>query len=214
MKSVSTKRATSANEQTVATDKDCASSFHTKEEQTTTLRTQKKHTLPGRAASAARASTRPKGLSEFKRLEGLVRNSGTEFFADQFETMWASVFTNEGYENVPADGERFVLFATQLYYSDTGEACSPSTIQNVSRVLRAEAVASGTRRDLSYRVTWEGGKILIDMGTRDGKAIEVTPDGWQIVHPEKSSFRRFTHMKPLPLPNRAAPSRIFFTSCL
>jgi hypothetical protein len=148
--------------------------------------------------------------SECQRLEEVLRDSGIEIFADQFGKMWASIPTNGGTENAPVPSERFMLHVIYLYYTAFREPCSRGVVRKVTDVLAGEAQCSGTKRHLSYRVTRDGKNILIDMGTRDRSAIEVSTEGWRLVQREKSPFKRFPHMKALPHPEKGGSLKELF----
>jgi hypothetical protein len=69
-------------------------------------------------------------------------------------------------------------------------------------VLRAMA-RKGPTYPLYTRIAPDGaGGALIDLANERWNCIRVTPKGWSIDEPSMPTFRRYSHMKPLPIPSR------------
>jgi hypothetical protein len=66
--------------------------------------------------------------------------------------------------------------------------------------LEATAVHDGKCRDVHLRVAAFEGRAIIDLGDDTGAAVEVTADGWSVIHDSPVRFRRPGAMRPLPRP--------------
>jgi len=152
------------------------------------------------AAESAGESADDKRPSKFKILVGLLEKIDVQFFPDQFGSPWACLQISDHHENVRIKSSRFVTFLIKLFYDATGEGCGRETIKQVQDLCAARALFGGQTRPLSYRSAWQRDRILIDLGTDDWSALDVSADGWKIVTPQCPPFRRFAHMQPLPRP--------------
>jgi hypothetical protein len=74
--------------------------------------------------------------------------------------------------------------------------------EDALRTLEAKAMFDGQERTPAVRLAAHGGAIYLDIGDVDWRAIEITPDGWQIVDEPPVPFIRPRGMRPLPLPQR------------
>lgn len=88
-------------------------------------------------------------------------------------------------------------------YADTfdGEVASQSALADAMAVL--EGVADGNDPvTVHLRVgTDAAGGIVVDLGTADGRAVTVSPLGWQVVDRSPVLFRRSGAMAPMPTPH-------------
>ncbi|MFD9211797.1 ATP-binding protein [Streptomyces sp. NPDC059544] len=83
-----------------------------------------------------------------------------------------------------------------------GTVPSQSGLADAMTVLEGIA-ANADPRTPQLRVARQAdGRILIDLGTSDGRCISVGPDGWQLLPSSPVVFRRSGAMKPLPAPVR------------
>ncbi|WP_030379694.1 MULTISPECIES: hypothetical protein [unclassified Streptomyces] len=87
-------------------------------------------------------------------------------------------------------------------YADTyeGEVASQSALADAMTVL--EGIADGgDPAPVSLRVGSEAaGVIVVDLGTADGRAVTVSPTGWNVVERSPVLFRRSGAMGPMPTP--------------
>lgn len=145
--------------------------------------------------------------NRFKILSQLLSETGIEYFHDQFQSPWACAEISGHHENLKIKSLRFRTYLSLLFYKATGEGVARETLQQIQDFCSAQALFDGTQRTLSCRAAWQEKTILIDLGTPDWMAIEVTPEGWQIIQPERPPFRRFSHMKALPEPQHGGSIR-------
>jgi CHC2-type zinc finger protein len=150
--------------------------------------------------SDTQEAKKPVRKTKFEKLLDILAETEVEFFHDQFKKSWACISVNGHRENLALRSERFRTFLARIYYRATGYNCGRDAIQQALELCQSRAQFDGEKRSLSNRTAWSDGKILIDMGTDDWSAIEITESRWRIVRLQQPPFRRFVHMKPLPLP--------------
>lgn len=91
--------------------------------------------------------------------------------------------------------------ARQFAEDSGGQAPSASSLADAMTVL--EGVADATDpAPVHLRVAQEGQRIVLDLGTSDGAAVIVSPDGWELVDRSPVLFRRSGAMAPMPPPER------------
>ncbi|MFD9629906.1 ATP-binding protein [Streptomyces violascens] len=82
-----------------------------------------------------------------------------------------------------------------------GTVPSQSALADAMTVLEGLA-ANADPRTPRLRVARHDDRILIDLGTTDGRCVSVGPDGWELLPGSPIVFRRSGAMKPLPAPVR------------
>ena len=89
--------------------------------------------------------------------------------------------------------------AGQLWRA-ASKAPGGEAVNSALSVLRAKA-REGPTYTLHNRVAPDTqGGILIDMANEGWNTIRVTPDGWMVEGTGEPTFRRYGHMRPLPMP--------------
>lgn len=78
---------------------------------------------------------------------------------------------------------------------------SASALADALLVLEAEALEE-IPRELHLRVARSDGRVIIDLGWEDGKVVEITPGGWQLLESSPVLFRRSELTDRLPKPER------------
>ena len=91
------------------------------------------------------------------------------------------------------------------YFEDTKSAAGASAIADAMTVLEGQAVDTDAE-PVELRVARNGGSLVLDLGTPDGRAVVIGPDGWEIVDASPVLFRRTRLTSPLPTPTRANAS--------
>ena len=76
------------------------------------------------------------------------------------------------------------------------------TLNTVLSILEAKAIYEGDRYSVDLRVAEVGGKIYIDLGTPDWKAVEIDEQGWRVVSEYPVKFRQSQYQLALPMPER------------
>jgi hypothetical protein len=86
----------------------------------------------------------------------------------------------------------------------TGKLPTPEAIAAVVGVLEANAEFDGTHEDVFLRVAREksGLSYFLDLADREGRIIEIRPDGWELAAEPPVFFRRAAGQLALPLPEQ------------
>lgn len=113
---------------------------------------------------------------------------------------------------VPLDGPRVALtlrgengLRTRLaraYFDETQSAAGASAIADAMTVLEGQAVDTEPE-PVALRVARHDGALVLDLGTPDGRAVVISPNGWEILDTSPVLFRRTRLTSPLPTPERA-----------
>jgi hypothetical protein len=89
-----------------------------------------------------------------------------------------------------------------LYYVEHNKAANSEAVQAAVDQVEAEALFEGEERQVYLRVASHAGRIYIDLGSENGRAIEIDEDGWRVIDDPPVRFRRPSGMRPLPEPTR------------
>lgn len=128
----------------------------------------------------------------------------------EMATVLAEFFTaqdGEAYVLVPVRGRRechklrskaFRNFLASAFYERKDTIPSVTAIQEALSLLEWDAQKN--RQEVFVRVAGHEGKIYIDLGDADWRAVEVDADGWRIVQIPPVAFRRSKALAELPEP--------------
>jgi hypothetical protein len=123
-------------------------------------------------------------------------------FHDPNGTAFADL-TIEGHrETWPIRSRRFRHWLRRRYYEETGSAASAETIRSAVDLLEARAQFDAPERTVHVRVAEHDGRTYLDLADKDWRAVQIGPDGWQVVTSPPVRFRRAAGMLPLPIPQR------------
>jgi hypothetical protein len=86
----------------------------------------------------------------------------------------------------------------------TGKLPTPEAIASVVGVLEANAEFDGTYEDVFLRVACgpSGSSSFLDLADREGRIIEIRPDGWELAAGPQVFLRRAAGQLALPVPAR------------
>ncbi|WP_310482591.1 bifunctional DNA primase/polymerase [Chamaesiphon sp. VAR_48_metabat_403] len=113
------------------------------------------------------------------------------------------------YADVTIDGNRhtyavrskaFRLWLSGEYLDSTEKGIGSQTLQDTLSTLEAIAIFRGETREVHLRTAEYQGKIYLDLGTPDWKAIEVDVSGWRVILEPPVRFWRPDSLLPLPIP--------------
>jgi hypothetical protein len=113
------------------------------------------------------------------------------------------------YADVPIEGNRhtyavrskaFRLWLSGEYLDSTEKGIGSQTLQDTLSTLEAIAIFRGETREVHLRTAEHQGKIYLDLGTDDWKAIEVDSSGWRVISEPPVRFWRPDSLLPLPVP--------------
>jgi len=130
-----------------------------------------------------------------------------EILCDQRGDAYAFIEDADGNQLLPVRGGMFKGHLAEAEFDRTGQVPGAETIRAALTIIEARA-RRGRRLVLANRVArGEDGAIWIDMADKNGRAIRVTPDGWEIVDRPPPLFRRYAHQQSLPVPIHGGDAR-------
>ena len=113
------------------------------------------------------------------------------------------------YADIPIDGSRhtyavrsrsFRLWLTGEFYRDAGYGLSPQVLTDLFPTLEAIAICDGETHEVHLRTAEHQGKLYLDLGTEDWKAVEIDSSGWRVTSEPPVRFWRPDSLLPLPIP--------------
>ena len=97
----------------------------------------------------------------------------------------------------------------RCYYRATGVAPGAAVLGPALDLLEARAQFDGPERVVHTRVAEHAGRLYLDLADERWRAVEIGPDGWQVLGSPPVRFRRAAGMLPLPVPDAADQSKPF-----
>ena len=123
-------------------------------------------------------------------------------FHDPSSTAFVDL-TIEGHrETWPVRSRQFRHWLRRRYYEETGSAASAHSIRSAVDLFEARAQFDAPERAVHIRIAEHEGRVYLDLADKDWRAVEIGPDGWQVVTSPPIRFRRAAGMLPLPSPQR------------
>ncbi len=156
-------------------------------------------------------ATRPQGDGEFDdstiadELVALVQERADLFHAAD-GTCYAALTGDGPARTYRLDTQAFAEWLGYAYFMDTatenrpGRAANDTAVRTARTVLIGIAKHAGDERPVYLRAAHHGGTYYVDLGSDDGRVIEVTPGGWRIVARPPVHFWRPSTLRPLPVP--------------
>jgi hypothetical protein len=133
------------------------------------------------------------GSPEFRRLAAeLFRTREGEAFVD--------IETRHRRETVPVQSKQFRQFLSSKLREETGKRPSQSALTSWINELDAYASQDAPVADVHVRIASVGDRIYLDLADDRGRAVEISPYGWEVVDTVPVHFARPPGMKPLPSP--------------
>jgi hypothetical protein len=125
-----------------------------------------------------------------------------ELFHTSSGVAYADFMTDGHREIWPIRSKRFRTWLRRCYYRATGAAPSAAVLGPALDLLEARAQFDGPERVVHIRVAEHTGRLYLDLADERWRAVEIGPDGWQVVGSPPARFRRPAGMLPLPVPER------------
>jgi hypothetical protein len=126
--------------------------------------------------------------------------------ADLFHTVtgiaYADLAIGGHRETWPVRSSRFRGWLRRHYYDATGDAPSAAALNSALNLLEARAQFDSPERTVHVRVAEHDGHIYLDLADTSWRAVDIGPDGWQVVGEPPVHFRRPAGLLPLPIPQR------------
>jgi hypothetical protein len=152
-------------------------------------------------ASETAASTededeeKPRRTSQADRLVALAFRDAI-LFHDQTQQAFARVKVAGHYETLRCQGRAFRRWLVRQMYEAENKVPTGEAIAAALGVLEAKAVFDGTSYHLQNRVASHDGALWYDLADERWRAVQVTPEGWQIEDEPPILFVRHEHQKP------------------
>jgi hypothetical protein len=124
-------------------------------------------------------------------------------FHDPNGTPFADLEIDGHRETWPIGSRQMRHWLRRRYYEETGSAASAETIRSAVDLLEARAQFDAPERTVHIRIAEHDGRIYLDLADKDWRAVQIGPDGWQVVTSPPVRFRRAAGMLPLPIPQRS-----------
>src|SRR6266699_2044048 len=129
-----------------------------------------------------------------------------ELFHTADGTAFADLMIDGHRETWPVRSLRLRSWLRRKYYEATGAApgAAPGAgaISSALNLLEARAQFDAPRRPVYLRVAEHDGRVYLDLADERWRAVEIAPDGWQVITCPPVRFRRTAGMLPLPMPVR------------
>ena len=101
----------------------------------------------------------------------------------------------------PVNSHDFRLWLRGEYYQIMAKGPNDPAVKDAIGVIESHGIFKGPEFPVFVRLAEQGGKIYVDLAD-GGRAIEITPDGWQVIDNPPVKFLRRRGMLPLPIPAR------------
>jgi hypothetical protein len=133
-------------------------------------------------------------LNDIGLCEGLFHTASGTAFAD--------ILVDAHRETWPIRSKRLRAWLRRCHYRATGEAASAAQIASALDLLEARAQFDGPERAVHIRIAEHCGHIYLDLADEHWRAVDIGPDGWQVIERPPVRFRRAAGILPLPAPAR------------
>ena len=128
--------------------------------------------------------------------------ASAELFHTADGTAFADLMIDGHRETWPVRSIRMRSWLRRKYYEASGAAAGSGAINSALDLLEARAQFEAPRRAIHLRVAEHDGRIYLDLADEQWRAIEIGPDGWQVITRPPVRFRRAAGMLPLRMPMR------------
>ncbi|MHC2626350.1 hypothetical protein ACVIW2_008382 [Bradyrhizobium huanghuaihaiense] len=125
-----------------------------------------------------------------------------ELFHAPDGTGYADLDINGHRETWPIRSKGFRRWLTRRFFEEKGGAPNSEAMQSALNLVEARAHFGSPERCVCIRVGALEGRLYLDLGDEEWRAIEIDSTGWRIVNDPPVRFRRATGMQRLPDPVR------------
>lgn len=123
-----------------------------------------------------------------------------ELWHDANRNAFATIPVGDHLEHWPVRGRDFSIWLAGQFYTRTGGALSRQALDDAARVLEARAINDGPVHETFTRVGRAGDRLYLDLCDDAWRAVEIAPDGWQVVSAPAVKLLRTPAMRALPDP--------------
>jgi hypothetical protein len=125
-----------------------------------------------------------------------------KLFHDAAGVPYATFDVSGHRETWPLRSGGFRSWVTHQYWLRNRRAVSSQARQDAIAVLEAHALFEGPELRVALRVAEANGRLYLDLGDPEWRAVEITATGWTVVSDSPVRFRRPKGMLALPEPVR------------
>ncbi|MFO0688365.1 MAG: hypothetical protein U0900_06640 [Myxococcota bacterium] len=125
---------------------------------------------------------------------------GAELFHAPDGTAFADLDINGHRETWPIRGKGFRRWLARQFFEETAGAPNSEALQSALNVIEAKAHFDAPERVVHVRVGGVDGRLYIDLGDDNWRALEIDATGWSVIENPPVRFRRASGMQPLPTP--------------
>jgi hypothetical protein len=132
-----------------------------------------------------------------------------EYFHDPDAEAYATIPVGDHYETWSLKSRGFKRWLRFRFYSEEKaelpddsepEPLRDQVVMDVVRQLEAKAQFEGPEQAIYTRVAERGGKVYVDLCDAKWRTVEISAEGWRVVHDPSVKFVRAKGMAPLPTP--------------
>jgi len=105
-------------------------------------------------------------------------------------------------ETWPLRSKGFRRWLARRFFEATGGAPNAEALQSALNVLDAKAHFDAPERPVYVRIGGLEGRLYLDLGDEQWRAVEIDAAGWRLVDRPPVRFRRAAGMLPLPIPQQ------------
>lgn len=138
-----------------------------------------------------------------KQADILIRLSeSTRLFHTPDRTGFADLDINGHCETWCIRSKGFRRWLVHRFFEETGGTPNSEALESALNVIEAKADFDAPERTVHVRVGGHDGRLYLDLCNEAWQAVEINPQGWEIIDKPNVRFRRSAGMKPLPIPVR------------
>jgi hypothetical protein len=123
-----------------------------------------------------------------------------ELFHTPDSTGFADLDINDHRETWPIRAKGFRRWLARSFFEATHGAPSSEALQSALNVIEAKAHFDAPERVVHMRVGGLDGRLYLDLGDENWRAVEIDATGWRVNDHPPVRFRRAAGMQPLPMP--------------
>jgi hypothetical protein len=138
--------------------------------------------------------------SQATRLVTLAQAARATLFHTPDGEAYASLVVEGHTETWPLKVKGFRRWLARLFYEEYDKTPGSQAPQDALGVLEGKALYDGPEYPVYTRLAEDNGVIYLDLANERWQAVEITPNGWQLVDTPPVKFRRAKGMLPLPEP--------------
>jgi hypothetical protein len=122
------------------------------------------------------------------------------YFHTSDKVAYADITIEGNRHTYPVRSKGFRLWLSGEYLNSTEKGIGSQTLQDTLSTLEAIAIFRGETREVNLRTADYQGKLYLDLGTDDWKAVEIDSSGWRVTLEPPVRFWRPDSLLPLPIP--------------